>query len=236
MTKIIENIKTVFIPLTMIIVLAILFVILYVQGYKRIISYYDQYKILQKENDALSLKLEDLKKLDTSLLNKSETVIMALPSSNNSSIALSNIKNIISDNRSEVTKVNLKVNETENTEKKETEQESKEKLSYADVSIEMTSLDFQSIISIFDKIYSSLPLITIKSAEFTQEKDQVRGKITFNNYWSELPTLMPKISEPIDSLNDENLGLLNEISGYQIPQASIFDPTRDDLRINPFQN
>lgn len=229
MTKILENIKTITAPLLMLFALIVLYFVLYSQGFKRIIKFYGQYQTLNKQKETMALKLEELKKLDSTLLSKSDTVVIALPQSNDSSVALSNVRNVFSDSEIIVSKINLNSNEAEEKES------AKEKLSYSIIDLELSLTDFEDLLISLDRIYSSLPLIIVNSAELTKSNIDIKGKISLSNYWSQIPTVIPDIKEPIVKLSESEIKFLNEISTFETFQSSEFETTRDDGRVNPFQ-
>lgn len=213
----------------MLFALIVLYFVLYSQGFKRIIKFYGQYQTLNKQKETMALKLEELKKLDSTLLSKSDTVVIALPQSNDSSVALSNVRNVFSDSEIIVSKINLNSNEAEEKES------AKEKLSYSIIDLELSLTDFEDLLISLDRIYSSLPLIIVNSAELTKSNIDIKGKISLSNYWSQIPTVIPDIKEPIVKLSESEIKFLNEISTFETFQSSEFETTRDDGRVNPFQ-
>ena len=183
----------------------------------------DELETSQKTESLLLQKLSSLREIDPSILDKADVTLIALPESNPSNFFLTHIKRVGSDK--EETFSNLKITSmatSENT------------ISSSGIRLEAKVENIQSHVDFLQELRKVLPIAFIDKVEISKEEGAMGMDVSFMVYWSDLPTQLPPITEPIRFLDNTEQILLSEIVAYTKPAFVILDPTNPTDRENPF--
>lgn len=77
--------------------------------------------------------------------------------------------------------------------------------------------DEQSIYNFLAAFSNVLPLMTVEKANFTTAAGAARAGVTLNIYSAELPKKIPSLTGAVKELTSQDITLLRELSGYQLP-------------------
>lgn len=196
-------------------------------SYTKITSANTRIKALETQNNTLQEKVDDLKSIDSTILGKSEDVVLALPEDDPALLSIYEIRKKIDENDLIMSKVgNASVG-------------GKEKESYKNGGLDFAiDGDLDSILKFLLSTKEILPIVNIKSVTYQLSVRAGFGSesnITFLTYWSALPTEIPPINEPIKSLSSDEEDLLSEISKYEKPDISTLEPEGPYEREDPFR-
>ena len=217
------NIKLIMFPTLLLGVLVVLFVVLVQNGYHQIVTELDELEESQKTESLLFQKLSSLRGIDQSILDKADVTLIALPESNPSSFFLTHMKR-----EGEEKGVVLIKFETRGF------TSSSKEISEAQIKLQAEAVDIRSFVDYLQSLRKVLPIATIKKVELTGRSAVVDMDIEIAVYWSDLPTQLPPITEPIRSLDASEQEILSEIVAFKKPEFVVLDPADPSDRENPF--
>jgi len=215
--------KLILFPTLLLGILIILFIVLIQNGYHRIATELDELETSQKTESLLLQKLSSLREIDPSILDKADVTLIALPESNPSNFFLTHIKRVGRDK--EETFSNLKITSKATSE---------DAISSSGIRLEAKVENIQSHVDFLQELRKVLPIAFIDKVEISTEEGAMGMDVSFMVYWSDLPTQLPPITEPIRFLDNTEQILLSEIVAYTKPAFVILDPINPTDRENPF--
>lgn len=201
----------------------VLFVVLVQNGYQRITSELDDLEVSRKTESLLLQKLSSLREIDSSILDKANVTLIALPESNPSSFFLTHLKRVGGDKSVVFTKLKTVSLSTAG-----------EEISTSEIRLEAEAQDIRSFVDFLQELRKVLPIASIKKVEITNENDRMDMDATMVVYWSDLPTQLPPIMEPIRFLDTDEQIILSKIVAFTEPDFVILDPANLTDRENPF--
>lgn len=77
--------------------------------------------------------------------------------------------------------------------------------------------DEQSIYNFLASFSNVLPLMTVEKVNFTAASGAARAGVTLNIYSADLPKKIPSLTGTVKELTNQDIILLRELSGYQLP-------------------
>lgn len=228
MNTLTQNIKALFLPVSSIFIIVLLSYVVIQGGYSRLMGIYDNYDAIKKENTILKEKLESLRLVDRSVIDKSEIALLSMPEKNSATYVISNVRNYINSSDRQLIIEDISV---------VSDNPSQEKMGYASglVSLSIKGNSFVDVIEVMKSLYDSIPISNLSAAKISESNGEVSAKIEIFNYWSDLPTQLPPITEPIVNINQDELNTLRELASYRKPQFVNTSIILNDSRLNPFQ-
>lgn len=217
------NIKLILFPTLLLGVLVVLFVVLVQNGYRSIATELDELESSQKTESLLLQKLSSLREIDPSILDKADVTLIALPEGNPTNFFLTHTKRVGKDKDIKLLKMKTISMAT-----------SEEDISASEIRLEAEVGDIQSFVDFLQELRKVLPIASIDEIEISDEDGVTNMDATFIVYWSDLPTQLPPITEPIRFLEDSEQIILSEIVAYTKPEFVILDPAALTDRENPF--
>lgn len=219
------NIRVLGGPLVAIIVLAFLFLFLIENGYTRIFSEVNKLKAATKEEKTLKEKVSLLMEVRKDVLESSDETVIALPYENPGLLMLGQLNKLATDYSLAMSEVSL-ANETafgDDARKME-------------ITFEGETLDEKLLVNFLKDIEGLAPVSSVESVAL---KKGVSGNVTAQVklliYWSDLPTTLPSITEPVKELTRTEQDLLNKVTSLSLPQIKTIPATQPVPRENPFQ-
>ena len=174
-----------------------------------------------KKEQALRLKSELLATIETEAQSQAQLLSFALPSQNASFMALSQIRLLAGTNLILIT--NLKIgSETKDG-----------AISSADLSFDAEGA-LPSILTFLEDLNTVAPLISLGKVQINQTPSVARATLAVKAYWAELPKAIPKITEPIKDLTNEEKEIVVKILGLTPPEFVLLDPQGPRENLNPF--
>lgn len=115
-------------------------------------------------------------------------------------------------------------------------QEGNNDINKAEINTKVESNDMSAILSFLSSFQEVAPISTINEVNLKQEKGKgvVSAEVKITVYWSNLPTKIPPITEPITALTENELKTLNFVSGLKPPAFTSLSPAFPIERLNPF--
>lgn len=170
---------------------------------------------------ALRQKTELLKSIEPEAPNQAQLISFVLPSQNSSFIAISQIKLLAAQNLIVLT--NLKIGG-----------EIKESgLSSSDISFDGEGT-LPSALNLLKGINNVSPLMVIEKVQINQSQNIARATVRLKVFWAELPKTLPKITEPIKDLTNEEKEILTRVFKLTPPEFVLLEPEAPRENTNPF--
>lgn len=218
-----QNIKLIIVPMALLSILVVLFVVLVQNGYRRITSDLNDLENSRKTELLLEQKLESLRTIDPLILDKADVTLIALPERNPSSFFLTHVRRIGNEKEVSFTKI-----------KTSSRQRVDDDVKKAEITLEFEASDNDVVIDFLKEIRRVLPIALINKVEIVGAIGVKNTSATISIFWSDLPTELPPITQPIKALKNEEQVLLSEITSYVNPEFILLDPNDPTDRENPF--
>ena len=216
------KIKLLYLPIVYFVILLIVFVFTLRFGFQKINN--EKIKLVQATKTE-SILLEKLNTLEDSRETLSTLVgvsSLALPEENPSLLSISQAKVVADSNL-----VNLESFKIGGELKGKRDYFSSEML------FEVGG-DFFGVISMVEQMLETLPVVTIENLKIANNVNFSSAEFTVQNYWSDFPTNIPKISEPTVKLEGGDIEVLTKLSEYRSPLFNKLEPQGPTLRLDPF--
>lgn len=199
------NVRVILVPLTSLLVLAILSLFFFKDAYSRINLERLKLERVRKDEKILQQKQIFLQEVGEQVLSQSDSVLLALPETNSALLEISQLKNIAAKNA--VTLENLGVGSEDATK--------------GEISTVLLSFDavgsFDNVLSFLTEIQSSAPLARLENIKMTQAAKSTFVRAGLKVFWSRLPTTIPAISEPVVQLAANEQEVLDFLLGLSPP-------------------
>jgi hypothetical protein len=201
---------------------------LFQNGYQRVSNEYQSMKKTNEEVSELEEKEITLREIDTSVLGQSDKTVIALPKDNPGTWVISQLKNAADDNELLVGKVNLGVDNN------------LDKISGMKLVFELVSEDgnIENVVNYLQTIEKISPITSPLSVVITTEEkegiEELNIELTTSVYWSDYPTELPRLTEPVREITQKEQELLNKIISLKIPEFTELDPKDPSARQIPF--
>lgn len=183
------------------------------------------YKELQTEHKEIKVIKENiatLKKVDIAVISKTDQVFFTMPDRSLVPLVVSNLK-------------------TESTDKFKIETVRSDSTTTQNASIEGLSLLYEGtvdekeqIVEIVDSIQKYAPLTVVERMELKETGVNYKINLRLSTFWSELPTELPQLKEPVTELTEEETKLMDAVSQFKKPSSSTLNPQGPVDRPNPF--
>lgn len=175
---------------------------------------------LQKEQ-VLEQKTELLRVVESEAQNQAQVLSFALPSQNSSFVAVSQLKFLAAQELIILT--NLKIGaETKDG-----------NIASSDISFDAEGA-LPSVLNFLEGISGVAPIMTIEKIQINQAQGAARANVRLKVFWAELPKTLPKITEPINDLTDEEKEILTHIFELTPPGFVFLEPQAPRENLTPF--
>lgn len=213
-----KNLLSSILPLVIAIVL---FIVVGNFGIARILELQSQIRQANIDKNTLTQKLSTLQSLGSDLPTTSEVSLVALPDKSPALAVLSQIKNLAAQNVISIS--NIKTGSTISQS--------------SDISTTNLSFDVAgpvpAILSFLNGIHKISPLAVVNSVKISETALVATASVNVSSFWSPLPTKIPAVNEPINTLTADEQTILTSISALVPPQFSNLSPSQAG-RANPF--
>ena len=217
------NIKVIFIPFVTTIACITIFSLLGLNGYKRVVSRLTELRELGKTEKLLQNKVDVLRNIPEGILDKADVALIVLPESNAATYSVAQIRKLIVEYNFTINKIDTKI------------QGNKEGSEKALITFEISYDDELRLMELLGKIQSIAPLTRIEALIVKTINNVGVAEIELVTYGLDLPSQLPAITEPIVSLNENEIDTLDLMSGLTMPQTTKLDKKEFINRNNPFQ-
>lgn len=179
-------------------------------------------KNLRHEETVLIEKQSVLSEIQEDILAQADMALQVLPDQNPSLAIISQIKSLAFERGISLTKISSGA---------ETEPENG--FSKVDIAVEMQAIP-STIMDFIVTLKKIAPLVNVSKVNLTGSEGSTQATLTITGYWSQLPSEIASVSDPINSLTAEETDLLNEFSGRIFPTFVVNAPEAPTLRESPF--
>lgn len=225
--KVSPNIKFLLSPLLTIAIIVFVLILFVPQGISRIDKSMKEYKKNQKQEEILNEKLETLRVISADSLDPEDVSVIALPSKNPGIWAVSQIRRFTKEYDIKI--VELSLSKAKNV----------DGIKSSGLIFEFDANDYQSFVSVLNDLivmlpYTSLNTTSIKRSVNQQGQENFTGGMEISLFWSDFPTNLPPLNEPVKELTNEETSLIGVISNYKQPLYTELQPAEPIDRPKPF--
>jgi hypothetical protein len=214
-------------PVLAIVVAVVLSVIVVKEAYIRISQQSTELKTMRVNETVLQQKIETLRQLGIGLLDTGDKSLIALPDKNPGLWMLSNFNNQLVDSDG-ILVVGIDSTAVQSL-------RTNEEIYTSALRLEFELIDVSNLLSVLTAISNYAPLSTFEKVEIElQSEGMYEALVELNLYWSELPTFITSVRDPVNILSSKEQETLNMISNYSLPEFSSLDPVDPVERENPF--
>lgn len=191
------NVRVIVVPLASLVILAILSLFVFKDLYSRISLERLKLERVRKDGQVLQQKQIFLQEVGEQVLSLSDSTLLALPDTNSALLEISQLKSIADENA--VSLENLGVGGEDTTK--------------GEISTVILSFDalgkFDDVLNFLVEIQNSAPLARLENVKMAQAGDSTLVRAGLKVFWSELPTTIPAINEPVVQLASNEEDVLN---------------------------
>lgn len=191
------NVRVIVVPLASLAILAILSLFVFKDLYSRISLERLKLERVRKDGQVLQQKQIFLQEVGEQVLSLSDSTLLALPDTNSALLEISQLKSIADENA--VSLENLGVGGEDTTK--------------GEISTVILSFDalgkFDDVLNFLVEIQNSAPLARLENVKMAQAGDSTLVRAGLKVFWSELPTTIPAINEPVVQLASNEEDVLN---------------------------
>ncbi len=177
----------------------------------------------QKMANVLTEKLESIRRIDKSILDKAELVLFAIPDDEQKIYLFNNVRRIAYDR-------SLALGSLQFT----SSPGILEKLSTSALAITFTVNSESELAAFIESINKGLPVMRVYKLSYKSSTGQLSGELGVDSFWGDLPDKIPPITEPIKNLSTDEKELLGRLSRYVYPSVIIINPNESSDRQTPF--
>jgi hypothetical protein len=194
-------------------------------GYPKVMAGLQNINESKKDKNSLEERLSVLQDFSKGALsNQSNVVFIVLPDKNPGAALVSQIKILTANN-------NLFINEVSSLQTNDFQSD----IVSITLDYKLLANDMRSAISFLKDLESVAPILTTKTVDITRVDEGIQVNLSIDLYWSDLPTKLPEITEPLTELSAKDRETLNIIQSYKMPQFVNLSPrARNEERENPF--
>ena len=211
------NVRVVVIPLASLLILATLSLFVFKDLYSRISLERLKLERVRKDGQVLQQKQIFLQELSDQVLSLSDSTLLALPNTNSALLEISQLKSMADKNA--ITLENLGVGGEDTTK--------------GEISTVILTFDalgkFDDVLSFLVEIQSSAPLARLENVKMAQAGDSTFVQAGLKVFWSELPTTIPAINEPVAQLAPSEQNILNVLLELSPPPFFATTPATPSL-------
>lgn len=217
------NIKTLTKPILGILIIFILLVLLFKFGFSKIRMLIGEYKTANEVETMLASKLSQLASDNQTSLENANKLVIALPEKNSAMVMISQMKRLAFEKN--LTLGKLEISGLRNT----------ESLNSVQLTAEVSALDLANLLDYFRNLLNLAPVSSVFEVKISSENgSKLGGSVELSVYWSDFPLTIPAVREPVTSLSDSELSVLQSISNLREPEYQVLEPLTQPDRVEPF--
>ncbi len=204
------------------VLVVISFVILLRNGVGTVMRLYGELKNQRQEITILKENIQLIRRIDLTVMSKSDQVFVALPDRSLLPVVVANMKNI-SAGKLNVSTFKSEIGQAQND------------INMASLVYEGDASSIEDMLGVLDSLQGYLPLTAVESLEMSSGKGsgfQVSLKIA--TFWSKIPSELPEINEPVKDLTDDENKLMTDLARLKRPISDVLNPLPPTDRQNPF--
>ena len=216
------NLKALALPIGLLIVLVLSAFVVATNGIKQISA--EIIKLREAKSAVVQLEEKEglLKRIQGVVLSQADASVIALPDKNPGLIMLSQLNASSETKQVELKEKNIRIGGGIN-----------KTLPGALISFK-TESDLATVLGFLKEIKALAPVSNLEQINISQDEGVFSVTTELIVYWSDFPTEIPKVSEPVTSLSPSEQALLDEITKLVKPQFIEFAPSAPSVRENPF--
>jgi len=200
-------IKTLGIPALLGIIVILMYIFAGQFIYQKVTGVRDQQELSKQEEQNLRLKLAVLNDTQNTVAGFSEDVVIALPQSNPTLVAFSQIKNIALQNQILLSNMNVGAEIVD-----------------AGVSKVIMSFDADgntaALIAFLRALESIAPINKLEKLKVTASAEAARASVSIGFFWSALPKQITTVGEGVTTLTADEQATLQTLAGLTQPEFS----------------
>ena len=219
------NLKLLVPQASLVIILILLFVFLFKNGYAKINSQFEEIRKAKETEKLLSEKASVLTDVQQNVLGYTEKIALALPDKNPATWVISQVRKGVDDNSLVLSNVELRQLKTDG------------ELSNMELEIEVKAGadKLTNILSFIQYLDDFAPLTQPKEIKIEEPKDEeITTTVVLVIFWSEFPTKLPPLNQPVSEISFNEQELLNRISSLKSPEFTMLPPQPATERVTPF--
>jgi|GEM_PF-2382256 len=214
----------IFKPLAILVTMLILVIVVLNIAFSRVNAQKENIAKEEKNQEILLNKRDLLTALKSESLSYADFTTTALPNGNPALIFLSQLKSVSEEHS--VTIQNL-------TAGAETSNKTGVQLLDMSFDVEGQVLDVLRFLKTLETEIA--PIATVSNARVTELAGAARAETSVFVYFSEFPTKLSALTEPITEFTNEEVDLLNTLTNLRQPAFLELEPKVEGIRINPFE-
>lgn len=218
-----SNIRLVGVPAALLVVLIVLFGFLIKVGYGQVTSQIEEFKAASEREQKIEEKVQVLRQMQNQGLDSADLSVIVLPDKNPGFIMVSQLRAKAQDN-------DLVLSDIKLTQPREF----KEGITQMQLTAEIQSEDLDSLTALFRDFQEVAPIFSMDKVLLSAEREAFTAELNMIVYWSEFPGELPAITEPINTLTQEERNILSRLSQLEQPQFTELSPSQPRERQNPF--
>ncbi|MCH7641469.1 hypothetical protein IID22_04705 [Patescibacteria group bacterium] len=216
------NIRTLAVPVFVVVVLLILAFVIGQTGIRQITSKIKELGESRKVENKLEARATVLERVEGVVLGQADVSIIALPEKNPSLLMLTQLST-----QAEKHSLTLLGKKTR------AGAPAGKGITSGEISFSLKG-DLKEIIEFLKDIKTLAPLSSIDEVSVKLEGGEATVGILLSIYWSSFPTELPPITQPITELKQEEQAILDRISVLQKPEFITLTPSSPSEREDPF--
>jgi hypothetical protein len=216
------NIRVLLVPILSLLILFVLIIMTVRFSYLKIIEQNTEIKELSQKIEVLDDKLEILRLIKNKILDDADMSLMALPSENPGLWKMAQISKLAEENNVEISR-------------KELSNEKASKGLRSTILLIHYKGELSDVLKFLENTFNMVPLTQISSVNLTVKGGKnATGDTEIEMFRASLPEKLPKLTEPIKNLTDEQEELLDTLSLLKLPEFTSLEPDPPSLRVDPF--
>ncbi len=188
----------------------------------------------QKERErirSLQVKISDLETLNEyELTEKSEILLLALPSEKNGVAMMGAVSNLVEENGLVIESISVSPGEIATGSAEESAEESA--MDFLPFRLTITG-EITQFLNFLEAASQTLPLMDVEMRNFDITGEQSTSDCLIKFYYTGLPTTLGKIETPVPKLSSQEELFLDELQKFNAYQLEPFEPSVGG-RANPF--
>ena len=223
--KISPNIKELLIPVVLILTMSLLYIFVILKGYSSVNTQLTDLRQANVDKNTLTTKLAELQQVDKSVLDKSNVSVLAMPKDDPVILMINQLNSLASQKTATISGINFQLSGGS----------ADKGLTKARLSMVLGTPDVDTAVEVIKSIMDIAPVSTIDKLSVTQsQRGGIATDFDMYLYWAPLPSELPTIEKPIQTLTADETNLLEKLAKLKAPNYINLSPQSPSGRTNPF--
>lgn len=198
-------IKTLGVPALLGVIVILMYIFAGQFIYQKVMAVRDQQTLAKKEEQDLRLKVATLNDTQNTVSSFTEDVVIALPQSNPTLIAFSQIRKIAADNQISLSNVNVGAE-------------------VADAGVSKVIMSFDAdgsitgVMSFLKALENIAPLNKLDKVKISSSAASARASVSVGFFWAPLPKQITTVTEGVSTLTPDEEAVLKSLAGLTKPE------------------